>query len=65
MINTDFQYRRQKSKSDEYEVFPECISGKGRGITIQVHSSLRAQEIKLTTFDESVWCEIKLSMKNY
>ena len=46
--------------SDEYEVFPECISSKRRRIIIQVRSSLRAQEIKLKiTFDESVWCEIK------
>ena len=51
--------------SDEYEVFPECISSKRRGITIQVHNSLRAQETKLTTsFEESVWCEIKLSKRN-
>ena len=44
--------------SDEFEVFPECICSKGRRITIQVHSSLWDQEIKLpTTFYKSVWCE--------
>ena len=60
-----FRFPVQKAEvkvSNEYEVFPECISNKGRGITIQVHTSLNAQEVKLTTkFEESVWCEVKLS----
>ena len=33
----------------------------GRGITIQVHKSIEAQEVNIhTTFEESIWCEGKL-----
>ena len=65
VIPKKFRFPVQKAEvkvSNEYEVFLECISNKGRGITIQVHTSLNAQEVKLTTkFEESVWCEVKLS----
>ena len=30
--------------SNNYDIFPESISSKGRGITVQVHKNLKAQE---------------------
>ena len=48
--------------SDDYDVFPDDISNKGRGITIQIVKSLKAQQVSFsTTFDESLWCEINLT----
>ena len=47
--------------SNNYDIFPESISSKGRGITVQVHKNLKAQEVLLKTkFEESLWCEVKL-----
>ena len=48
--------------SDDYEVFPEKISNKGRGITIQTHKSHEAQEVNFSTmFEESIRCEVNLT----
>ena len=47
--------------SSNYDIFPESISSKGRGITAQAHKNLKAQEVLLKTkFEESLWCEVKL-----
>ena len=47
--------------SNNYDIFPESISSKGRGITVQVHKNLKAQEVlPKTKFEESLWCEEKL-----
>ena len=47
--------------SNNYDIFPESIPSKGRGITVQVHKNLKAQEVLLKTkFEESLWCEVKL-----
>ena len=47
--------------SDDYDVFPDSILSKGRGITIQVHKTLKAQEVNFTTsYEESLWCEVNL-----
>ena len=35
--------------SDDYNVYPDSISSKGRGITIQVHKTLNTQEVNLTS----------------
>ena len=45
--------------SKNYDIFPENISCKGRGITIQVHKELKPQEISFKTdFEESICCEV-------
>ena len=31
--------------SNNYDIFPECISSKGRGITIQTYKDMDAQEV--------------------
>ena len=47
--------------SNNYDIFPKSIPSKGRGITVQVHKNLKAQEVLLKTkFEESLWCEVKL-----
>ena len=46
--------------SDDYDEFPDSISSKGRGMTIQVHKTLKAQEVNLTSYEESLWCEVNL-----
>ena len=51
--------------SDDYDVFPDCISTKGRGVMIQIHKSLKAQEVTFNTrYEENVWCEINLTGKD-
>ena len=51
VIPTNYRIPVQKAEikiSDDYDVFPDCISTKGRGIMIQIHRSLNAQEAKLS-----------------
>ena len=39
--------------SEDYDIFPECISNSGKGITIQVHKRIEAQEVDMqTTYEE-------------
>ena len=48
--------------SDDYDVFPDDISSKGRFITIHIVKSLKAQQVSFsTTFDKLLWCEINLT----
>ena len=65
VIPKDYRTLVQKAEikvSDDYDVFPENISNKGRGITIQTHKSLEAQEVNFSTmFEESLWCEVNLT----
>ena len=64
IIPTNYRIPVQKAELkifDNYDIFPECISTKGRGITIQTHKDLGAQEVSMQTeFEESLWCEVKL-----
>ena len=64
VIPKNYRYPVQKAEikiSEDYNIFPECISNMGRGITIQLHKSIEAQEVNIqTTFEESIWCEGKL-----
>ena len=64
VIPKNYQYPVQKAErkiSEDYNIFPECISNMGRGITIQVHKSIEAQEVNIqTTIEESIWCKGKL-----
>ena len=61
----NYRFPVQKAEimiSDDYDVFPNDISNKGRGITVQIVKSLKAQQVSFsTTFDESLWCEINLT----
>ena len=58
---TEYQCKKLRSKSDDYDVFPDSTSPKGRGIKIQVHKTLKALEVNLTTnYEESLWCEVNL-----
>ena len=53
--------QKAELKISNYDILPENISCKGRGITIQIHKDLKAQEISFKTdFKESIWCEVKL-----
>ena len=60
-------YRRPVQKaelkiSNNYDIFPEGIPSKGRGVTVQVHKNLKAQEVLLKTkIEESLWCEVSFS----
>ena len=59
--NADTVQKAELKISNNYDIFPENISCKGRDITIQVHKDLKAQEISFKTdFEESIWCEVKL-----
>ena len=64
VIPKNYRYPVQKAEtkiSEDYNIFPECISNMGRGITIQIHKGIEAQEVNIqTTFEESIWCEGKL-----
>ena len=58
VIPQNYRFQVKKAEimiSDDYDVFPDDISNKGRGITIQIVKSLKAQQVSFsTTFDESL-----------
>ena len=48
IIQKNYQIPVQKAEliiSNNYDVFPECISSKGRGIKIQTHKDLNAHQV--------------------
>ena len=50
IIPKNYQISLQKAElkiSNNYDIFPECVLSKGRGIKIQTHKDLNDHDIKL------------------